>query len=296
MTFAREGMALVGLLVVGINTLLISLDVLSSYRRLGRLLRVFGAKDGDVRLWQGRLEGVELPALHLTQVGHSRGDGKMVIQERPRTSTLGEAVQLIFGPGEETAPRAAGTAKLDAPDDSVWVWPQETSLKEAFSRPELTAFADLELRARAARGVERSVSLTLSKDQPVYVLARLASDRKLVPAELALTSKETGEPTLLIAGSDPRRWLRSQRLRLGLSVLGIVIVFVLLTLVCFIPPAFGGVSQAGALGLLLFFLLVQPFGVYLGESSRLPHEALASTVWRRPDPGAGETLRLGSAR
>jgi len=296
MTFAREGMALVGLLIVGMNTLLISLDVLSSYRRLGRLGRLLRVKSGKVRLWQGKLEGY-LPSLRLSQVGYSRGEGKVILQERERTSTLGGTVQLgPEGLGGELSLPGTAPMRLDAPDESLWVWPSEANLKRAFACPEPRTFEDLELRARAARGVEREVVLSLASDESAYVLGRLTAEGNLVPVEVALGRAEKARAVLLVAGADPRKWVRAQRFRLGLSLLGIALVFALLVGVCFVPPAFGAISQAGALGLLLFFLLVQPFGVYLGEASRMPHEAIRSAVWKPSPKASGEPLRVGSAR
>jgi hypothetical protein len=291
-------MALLGLMIVAINTALISVDVLSTRSRLGKLKRRLGSPnnsgDPKIRLWRGRLQGESLPALHVTQVGHSRGEGKIVVQERDRQAKLGGAVQLVLeDDAAKWLDRAAGPLALDAPQEQVWVWPSEISLREAALCPSREAFDELETRAQTARGVEWGLDLTASEESLVYVYGRLTDDGHLVPAPVD-ENVGTELSALLVAATDPRAWLRVQRFRLLLGVLGIWAALLGSVAVCAQPPAFGPLSQLGALLLFIFFLLVQPFGVFLRESSALPHEARKSVVWKRPRLGTTAPLGAGS--
>lgn len=123
-----------------------------------------------------------------------------------------------------------------------------------------------------------------SKGSPRDVVTRLLPGDRVY----LLTSGE-GEATTLtfLSGTSPAAFLARRRAAHWLFAAGELAVCAGLTAVALWPPHFGAVSTAGGVGLLAFFLIVQPLGVAVEEASREPSRAFLRGTQRRSAPFPG---------
>lgn len=269
-------MAFLCLAIVVANTILITLDVGGWLWSLTRLRWQLRGKSAEKRLFRGTLDpnGQAGPALELMLVGHGRGDGKIFFHNRTIEPIFPEGLRLATSDPHSASP------VLLLPNNDSWIWPDAATLEQELACPDRAVFEELAPRTERAKGAERSVRVELPPQQTVYIYGSYDSQRGSIgPAPFPLDP--TGTPRLIIAGFDPRVWARSQMACLTLGVAATWITFSGLVWLCFQGPAFGPWSQVGALGLLLFFLLVQPFSVFLRERSALPHEVPRNPIWSR---------------
>lgn len=269
MTFEREFMAAACLGIVWINTGLIVAHGLGDLRRILRLGRRLAGTVGRFT--------VDAPdggaAFRLIQAGRTRGDGSIYFHDRGSECSLS---------GSATAELKRGTIPVASDPGTLWVWPTGEEIQAATECRSQADYDALAAPALHARGAERIAVVRLNHGS---IAGGQVSDGAL---------RGDLEHPIIISSRDPRRRLRSLALRVTLVLTSIVLVALALTALCFVGPAFGLVSMLGALGLFLYFLLVQPVGVWLSESVRWPHEAPRGGVWVRRRLPAAQTVELGS--
>jgi hypothetical protein len=272
MTFEREFMAAACLAVVWINTGLI---VSHAYGDLLGLSRLRRRLSGTVGLFNAdSAEGG--PSYRLLQAGRTRGDGAIHFHDRQVECSL-------IGRGH--AETARGRFEVAVQEGGAWVWPTQQQVAEATRCTSVEDFDTLAQRALHARGAERAAVVRLG--------GRIVIAGGSVRGSVLCGDRS--EP-LLFSSDDPRSRLLGMQLRVAWVVAAMLTIAGLLTWLCFIGPAFGGLSQLGALGLFLYFLLVQPVGVWLSESVRFPHEAYRGGSWRRRRlPGEAAYLERSAA-
>lgn len=278
MSFSREIMALLCLTVVFVNTVLITLDLGGWLRKLLRFRsRLSSPRSGGERLFQGCLQGPggARAALELVLVGHGRGEGKIFFHGRSASPCFPDELHLASS-DQQTA-----VSLLLRTDPHSWIWPSEEALAKDLACPSVEAFDEFAPRTERGKGAERTIRMEFDAGQPVFVYgARASTPESIEPAPLVLDP--SGTPRLILAAFDPRTWALKQITLIGLVLPAIWLTFAALTWICFQGPAFGFWSQVGALGLLGFFLLVQPLGVAVRERTVMPHERPRAPVWKRP--------------
>lgn len=295
MTFERELMAGLCLAVVWVHTLLIAARALDDVRRLGALRRrCVPARPGRVGLvvgspvreepFAGELAKANVvarippheqgakPALcyGLVQTARTRGDGRIYFHDRQHGSRIeGEALldALEDSNGEQRV-----SLEVTA-NETAWVWPDAREVKRKLECPSVESFDQLAQAAVGARGAERSLELNLLEGDRVHVVGLLSNDGERVQAP--------PDGPLIVSASDPRKWLHRKVVLAAAVAVGIFLTAAALTALAFWPPAFGTVGKVGAIGLVLYFLLVQPVGVWLAERVRFPHEAAFDGTWDR---------------
>jgi len=256
MTFDREVMAALCLGIVWVNTGLIVAHGLGDFRRLAQLRRRLAGTVGD---FTGPPEAG--PALRIVQAGRSKGDGAIHFHDR-RT----EPSRVPSG----LATMSKGEFEIDASPDGVWVWPTREQLLAKARCTGQQEFDQLARTALHARGAERTLEVDLGSRCKV---AGGYLDGNVLRADR--------DRPLVFSADDPRATLFGLELLVVCVLLAIVTVAGLLTALCFVGPAFGLASALAALGLFGYFLLVQPVGVWLSESVRLPHELRRGGSWVR---------------
>jgi hypothetical protein len=190
-------------------------------------------------------------------------DGKIYFHDRRHESAF-DAGSLVTN---------AGIVKLESASP-IWVWPSAHALSEQHTPRDVGEFDDLFEKAVHASGAERLVEVRVAPGQSVHVVGTLSSDGAALQG--------TVEQPLWISFDDPRTWLRTTLWRNVAVLSAMVALGAALTCLALSAPAFGAVSKVGALGLLFYFLLVQPVGVWLSQRSRMPHEAELGGIWTRP--------------
>jgi hypothetical protein len=268
-TFEREFMAAACLGIVWINTGLIVAHGLGDLRRIVRLGRRLAGTVG--RFTVDDSDGGA--AFRLIQAGRTRGDGSIYFHDRASECSLS---------GSARAELRQGTVPLAKDPGTLWVWPTDEEIQAATECRSQADYDALATPALHARGAERVAVVRLNQGS---IAGGRVTDGALC-----------GDPEhpIIISSRDPRRQLRLLVLRAAVVLTGILVSAFALTALCFVGPAFGLVSMLGALGLFLYFLLVQPVGVWLSESVRWPHEAPRGGVWVRRRLPAAQTVELGS--
>ena len=265
MTFERQFMAAACLAVVWVNTALILGHGASDLLRLSRLRRrLFG------RVGTFTADSAEGGASYrLVQAGRTRGDGSIHFHDR-------QVECALLGPGH--AETLAGRFEVEVDEGGAWVWPTSGQLALATRCASQEDFDGLAGPALHARGAER------------VALVRLGAESKVAGGVVrdGVLRGERSQP-LVFSSDDPRGRLLRLELRVVSVLVAILLVAALLTGLCFVGPAFGLVSQVAAFGLFVYFLLVQPVGVWLSESVRFPHEVYRGGSWRRRAVQPGET-------
>lgn len=287
---SREIMAGLALAVFWIHALLIAAAAGQDLRALARLRRALarlpsaaaGLRDGAVGLLEVTIrEGAgpddALARNVLEQVGRGKGDGKVHFSDSARRSEVfGGLVELDDGT----------QLRVEAGEGAVWPEAGERSCAAARA-PELE-FAAVEAQARRAKGYRREVQCELGPGRRAWIAGRLREaggwtvEPAIPPVGAGVGRGVAGEPVLLIAAIEPRRWLAR---RCWLIVAFIVAELALAagcTVVALWPPLFGWVSMVGAAAALGFFLGVQPLGVTLNEASRPPDRAYLRGTWTAP--------------
>lgn len=269
MTFEREFMAAACLGIVWVNTGLIVAHALGDLGRIRRLSRRLAATLGRF-VAQSPEAGA---TFRLIQAGRTRGDGAIHFHDRRSECAL-------VGPATAVLP----TGSVPLADDAgvVWVWPTDAEVRAATECRSQADYDALAGPALHARGAERVATVRLTEG--VIAGGRVSAG--------ALSGD--AERPLILSSDDPRSRLRGHALRITGVLLAILLVAAGLTVLCFVGPAFGLWSKVGALGLFLYFLLVQPVGVWLSESVRWPHEAPRGGTWIRRRLPAREQVELGS--
>jgi hypothetical protein len=192
-----------------------------------------------------------------------------------------------------SSPELALHAAIDVrpASGSVWVWPRAERVSEALRCSSVAQFDALVPAATHARGAERRFVFDMAEGQEVFVAGRLSEDgTRLEPAEFGpLELRDTDDPgaqgqatkVLLVSEGEPRSVLTKQVFLIASVIVGMIGCAALLTSLALSKPAFGLWSGAGALGLVFFFLLVQPLGVWLSESVLPPHRVARGGIWVR---------------
>lgn len=270
MTFEREIMAGLCLAVVWVNTGLIVAHGLGDLRRLLGLRRCLQSN-------VGRFEAASPEAgatYQLVQAGRTRGDGSIHFHDRRTECSLS---------GHGRVESSKGTWDVTARAGGVWVWPTPAELRAATACASREEFDALAGPALLARGAERVATVRL--DQSWVAGGRLTG---------GVLHGEPDAP-LVFSTDDPRARLAGLCGRVVLVLGAILTVAAALTGLCFVGPAFGSASVAAALGLFVYFLLVQPLGVWLSESVRWPHEVSRGGRWIRERAPAGDARVMTSS-
>lgn len=277
MTFQREVMAALCLTVVWVNTLLICARALEDFRRLRTVRRrLMPARPGQV----GMLVGSPLrdhdaepgPRYRLVQTARTRGDGKIHFHDRVSESVI-EGGRLLVSTEGADGERSRVISLEPAPRERSWVWPDARDVKGKLECPSVESFDQLAQSALGSRGAGRTLELNLMEGERVHVVGLLSEDGARVQAP--------PDSALLVSAMDPRKWLDRQAFLAAAVTGGILLTAGMLTALSVWPPAFGTLSKIGAFGLLLYFLLVQPLGVWLSEKVQFPHEAAFRGTWNR---------------
>ena len=158
------------------------------------------------------------------------------------------------------------------------------------ARSELEVWPDPERQARCALLGSDAEFDVLYKDARVkgsprdVVTPVLPGDRVYL-----LSSSEGGDDATVtfLAATPPRAFLARRRAAHLLFAVAELAVCAGLTAVALWPPHFGTVSTVGGVGLLAFFLIVQPLGVAVEEASREPARAFLRGTQRRSSPFPG---------
>jgi len=257
MTFERELMAGLCLAIVWINSALIVAHALGDLRGLARLRGRLRGTVGTYALGAGE----QGPTYRLVQAARTRGDGAIHFHDRRTESVLAASARAVT---------PQGTFELGGEERGVWVWPTALEVQRATQASSQAEFDALATPALNARGAERIAVVELPASAQVAG-GRLQGEKLLGDAE----------HPLIFSSADPREHLFALQLKVVGVLLGTVVVLCGLTALCFVGPAFGTASQVGALGLFAYFLLVQPLGVWLSETVRLPHEVRRGGTWMR---------------
>jgi hypothetical protein len=254
-----ELMGVFALGVLWVNSLLIIGAALSSLRRL---LRRLGAwrRDG---LMAATVVSEGVFARHeIEQTGHKAaddaGDIAIVFHDRnSNSSLLGGEIELD------------GERAVVEPGEDVEVWVTRDEQRAAAACPSAEAFAAAYKASRKARGHRRKVVTELGEGDAIRVHGVVRDGRLVAPVGLPL----------VVASFDPRSWCRRRValiLAFQLTVLGLVSGITFLALY---PPVFGTVSTLGGMLGLVYFLGIQPIGVAVRESTRLPPDAPLRGSW-----------------
>jgi hypothetical protein len=174
--------------------------------------------------------------------------------------------------------RAGGRALEIPAGAAAEVWVE----RAAEPPPTDAIFAEAFAAARTARGYARSVAAPIQNGAPVWIVGKIEGRH---------VAAVPGAP-LVIAGFDPRPWLRRAIALLVLLALGSVAAAAAVTALALTPPLFGTVSTVGGAVGLAFFLLVQPLGVAVQERTLVPSAAPLRGQWSR----AAEAAAHGNGR
>jgi hypothetical protein len=273
--FDREIMGAIGLAIVWVNTGLIvahGARELAGLRAL--LVRLVPLRPGVFGIAQGTFEAVPGrtgPTYRLTQTAHRGRDGKIYFHDHRAES--------VFESG--TVVTDTGTLSVEAGAE-VWVWPDRNLLALRQKPDDLEEFEEFLESARRASGATRKIELSIKQGDTIYVAGTLSPEGTHLEGSL--------EAPLLISATDPRRWLRHTVWRNVAMVAAALALGMALTALCFWPPVFGLVSQLGAFGLFIYFLLVQPFGLSLTRRNYLPHQAEVHGIWTKPKQPQGALI------
>ncbi|HRG97312.1 MAG TPA: hypothetical protein PLR99_13755 [Polyangiaceae bacterium] len=159
----------------------------------------------------------------------------------------------------------------------------------------LPAQADLEVWPDGAKQASAALLASDSEFDALYKDARSKGSprdvvTRLLPGDRVyfVTSGEGEGATLtFLSATPPAPFLARRRAAHLLFAAGELAVCAALTAVALWPPLFGAISTAGGVGLLAFFLIVQPLGVAVEEASREPSRAFLRGTQRRSAPFPG---------
>ncbi len=275
---SHEIMGALALAILWVNTLLIvaaaykDMDALAA---LARRLRQLGPDETGPGLveglcTEGRGEAGALAALRREQVGRkARGEEPAIVfDDRPAESEVwGGALAATGGPIAIEAPREG--AQIE-----VWIAPE--AARAAAACPSAEAFDAALPDARKARGFVRTVAATLGKGARIFVFGevrRAAGGRTIGPAQ---------DGTFIVSGIDPRSFCAQKQATCAVFIVLALAAAAGCTALALSEPRFGNLSKLGGLLGLLYFLLVQPAGVWLREAVQRPSRAALRGKWTRP--------------
>ena len=269
---SRELMAGLALAVFWIHTLLIALAAVKDLRELAAMRRGLRELDSPreglglirARIVEGAGPEATLARNVVAQVGRGKGDGKVHFSDADHRSELhGGLVELASGE----------RLRLDAGPAMVWPDLDERSRLAAPSSPD--HIAEVVPQARRGKGWKREVEVALGPGSEVWIGGRFSQAEAgwRVEPDAALGDR------VLVAGIEPRAWLRGRNLLIAAFVFGTLSLAGVCTALALWPPVFGLLSMLGAAAALGFFLGVQPLGVTLNEQVRTPDRAYLRGTW-----------------
>jgi hypothetical protein len=250
---APEWMGLALLALAWVTAGLIALDALIDARAMLRRLRAWQG-----RLVQGTARAPELAAHEVEQRvrpldGATPG---LIFFDRAHVSAVrGGAVEVGGDTVEVTG----------APDAEVWV--DEATRRRAAACPSATDFDALAQKAQGAAGGLRTVRTAVRAGQPVWLVGARRGAR--VEAQV-------------VATFEPRGWVRDRLMRIAGLLLVNAAWVTAGTMLALWPPAFGRLSQLGAVVLIGHFLGMTPLAMAARERSRTPARQFIRGTWRRP--------------
>lgn len=173
---------------------------------------------------------------------------------------------LVYGGAVRTA---SGRVRIPETPGEVWPRPtQQAGAGQAWTGPE-----DLQAGARRAKGILRNLQVEVVPGTPVFVMGSVEKTNdgfQLGPLP---------DGPVVVATFDPVAWADSCRRELTLFALFTVGCSAVLTVGALYPPAFGLRSALFAAAALLFFLLIQPAGVWMrGRTVEPAYREVAGTT------------------
>ena len=252
------GLALV---VVWCAALLCAAASVNYARMLGRRARAITTHLREGVVASGLGDGGVLAVHEVEQVGRAMDGDPPAIVFSDKTYRAHVHGGVLEAGGE--------TLEIAPLGQSLEVWPDAiTQLAQA----KVEGDDDLDALykdARSSKGAPRTVRVSFSKGKKVY-----------------FTTAEKGALTFLSA-EDPRPFFSERRRAHALFAFLELAICGGLTALALFPPAFGVVSTVGGVGLLAFFLSVQPIGVSVEEASREPFRRFLRGVHKRSAPFPG---------
>jgi hypothetical protein len=247
----------VALFAVWVAALLCALASVNTARALGRRARALaGLREGTVTRGDGP-EGAlaEHRVLQLARALDADPPSLAFSDKGYRGEVFGGEVEV------------AGVATPLAPHPDLEVWPDPAKQASAALLASDSEFDALYKDARS-KGSPRDVVAWVLPGDRVYFLT-------------------SGEAVTFLSATPPLPFLARRRAAHLLFAVTELAVCAALTAVALWPPLFGTVSTVGGVGLLAFFLIVQPLGVAVEEASREPSRAFLRGTQRRSAPFPG---------
>jgi hypothetical protein len=289
---SNQLMAIVSLAILWINTLLIAAAALKEAGALLRrraALRPLPASGEGCGLARARAlrgsAGGPLVVQRIEQRGRAGPPtrGRPVIlfaDRRARGECLGGALALEGSEGEIVLP----------PGAPVEIWLDADELARAAACPSDDDFDAALEQATKARGFLRTVDAAIVPGQALFIhgeLRRSGAERIFGPGPAGI---------VLLATHDPRARLLGLAARLAAFALAALAACAGTTALALHEPHFEGLSKAGAFLCALFFVVVQPLGVALRDTCRVPSRAFLRGRWVRSAPLSAEASPTGGSR
>lgn len=241
----------IALVTLWTNTLIIAGEALLRIRwiRRHRPIRPWDGSRVGTALIRGTIKSQGPLGVHrIEQRGRLTKDHSVAWHDRSYTSEVpGGVVETAFGP--VTVPTT----------EQAEVWPRLDAQQAAAGEDDNTRLADPDTAAMAkrAKGILRTVEVRYDEGDEVFVLGRIS------PGQDGWTLEPLPAGPIVVSGEDPTLWSRKSRIELFGFAWGAVGLCGLLTAGAVAPPAFGLRSTLFGAACLLYFLLVQPAGVWM---------------------------------
>lgn len=252
MTFLGA-VATLALAAFWVNTLLIAGAGWRAYAALrARYAPCLAPGTGLVRgaVAAGHGPGGAIAALRVRQVGRTNGRGPLLLHDRSREGVVhGGAVAVD------------GEAIALAPGTEAEVWLSAATRARAAACPDAETLAAARQAGVRAAGWEREVVVPLAVGAEIWLGGQVGSRR-------------------ILADFDPRRWRARAGWLTAALVVGVIAAAAGCTVLCLWPPAFGRVSQVGALAALVVFNLFQLLGKLHAEAIRPPQALGLAGAWK----------------
>lgn len=243
------------LVVVWCAALLCAAASVSYARMLGKRARTITRQLREGVVASGLGEGGAFAVHEIEQIGRAMDGDPPAIVFSDKTYQARVFGGVIDSNGE--------TLEIAPPGASLEVWPDASTQLAQAKVEDDDALDALYKDARSAKGAPRTVTVFFSKGKKVY-----------------FTTAEDGALAFL-SSEDPRPFFSERRRAHVLFALAELAICGGLTALALFPPAFGAVSTLGGVGLLAFFLSVQPIGVSVEEASREPFRRFLRGVHKR---------------
>lgn len=286
-----ELMGILALCVVWINTGLI---IAASFQTWVSLRNRKRAAMRELR-WQPQREGlVELrvadnPELDTSFVFKAKQIGRIANKTKNTIVFADSEFQSqCLGTRLSLPDKSARTIGVEVPETSDFeLWLNEERVRQYADNYSHEGFAQALRAAQTGKGFERRLAIPFKPVQRFWLYARIDEANAEPRQGTSQTSVESRWKVvqslyhpLLVSEVDPIGWYQKKmRLNIGFMLFTFLSASGLSAL-ALRSPAFGTVSTLGAALLLVYFLLIQPAGVWIADRSRTPNQAEIRGLWQ----------------